>query len=469
MKKVLVVGLIDIILCSLLLLAPLYLLISFVVIAIIFLLSIKYVDYSYVILIVLVVLTNYNLSLYNPKDYLFNTLYPFHIFASVFFICYILRKIALRENLFNGYDFLDLVLFCWILLCSVAIFWSPDCSFSVFRFSSLVMCFFAYLLMVNLVHDFDTTQTAINTWIIVGTLMSFAILASLLLKKEFLYIVSAYPDIPHYAFIHIGNVNPSRGSGFAEPKYASNFVVTAISLALAQLVTTPSYKQRVKYLLVSLMMFFCLLFTQCRGALAGLLIAVAFLLIALYPYRSNLIRSITAVACALIITFCFFLVSSDFVRSYHGVKLGSSSSSRYSAVESGGQSLEFRIDLWGDYLRTLAKKHAYLYGLGTGGSAYDVIPLPHAHGIYASIFFDLGFLGVALFLLLLAPVAVWFIEVFRAEKGPYKNLLGGFCAGLIALSANAVIEFDYFMPLIWVYLGLGRAIMQQLKETAHSR
>ena len=50
------------------------------------------------------------------------------------------------------------------------------------------------------------------------------------------------------------------------------------------------------------------------------------------------------------------------------------------------------------------------------------------------------------------------IQVLRSSDSYYRTMLCSFYAGLIAFGVNGLIEFEYFMPLIWVYLGLGIAI-----------
>ncbi len=54
--------------------------------------------------------------------------------------------------------------------------------------------------------------------------------------------------------------------------------------------------------------------------------------------------------------------------------------------------------------------------------------------------------------------------MLRSEDSYYRTMLCSFYAGLIAFSSNGLIEFEYFMPLIWVYLGVGIAVLRLFRK-----
>jgi O-antigen ligase len=176
------------------------------------------------------------------------------------------------------------------------------------------------------------------------------------------------------------------------------------------------------------------------------------------PLRRRVITAAGTTGFVLTTVFTLFLSTQLLVRAYHGIVLRAGvQGSRYTAVGEGKVSMSVRFGIWEKIMDVVKQHDATLHGIGTGGSAYVVGTLPHAHGLYLSVFFDLGLIGVILLLIIAATILTQLIHVLWARDSEHRTLMIAYFAGLFALGLNSCIEFDFLLHMFWAYLALGQA------------
>ncbi len=416
--------------------------------------------------ILLIPVTSIRISIFPYIVGFFNFIYPFHIFVLIGVMGFIFNRLAdgiPRTYRVSQYDRFTIILLLFVSWALIAILWSPDYTYSLFKYIQLILNFLAFFILLQLLRTEIDLKRAVNIWVVMGVVASVALLSSILLKERIL-IKEEIDEGLLYLFFSTGYTNPTRGTGLAaDPKYISNFLNMAIFFAIGLLGIQKQRGQRLRLLFVIGFMIFSHLFTQSRGALAGLLTGMAFILLAVPSFRNVLIKNITLTGFYLLIAFLLFLPIQQISTAYHGF-VQKETGTRLLSSTQGSDSMEGRFELWRNAYHILSYKNAYIYGLGAGGSAYYVKGLPHIHGVYHSIILDMGIIGVGIFLIIVAILLSRLLKVLRSKESNLQILLCSFYAGLLAFSVNALIDFEYFMPLIWVHLGVGGAMYRLFAE-----
>ena len=420
------------------------------------------IHWGYILLILSVPITCIKFSIYSPDVNLFNVFFPFHIIVFAVLVAVFLSRVTNKLKYDPEYNPFSIIVFFFAFWALITIFWAPDHKFSLFRYCQLLLSVLAYFLMVKLLITKRDLKRAINAWIFMGILASVALLFSLLLKDMYVFTKEIGKDL-FYVYLHVGYLNPMRGSGFSDPKLTANFINFAALFAIGSVVIVQEPKQKLKLMSIAGFMMFSHLFAQARGALGGLLVAIAFLLIALRPLRRSLIKNISILGFSLLIMFLIFLSFQVIVRGYHAAGL-KGVGTRLVSMEEGAGSMEDRFDIWSKISGIFRDHNAYVFGIGAGGSAYYCGVLPHVHGFFLSIAYDLGLIGLGIFFIMVAILISGFFRMLRSEDSYYRTMLCSFYAGLIAFSINGLIEFEYFVPLIWVYLGMGIAVWRLFRK-----
>ena len=459
---------------------------SMVLIAMWFLLSIR-LHWGYFFLIASVPITNVKFAIYPPYVTLFNVLFIFHIIVIMVCISLFFNRAANKTGSDFEYDVVTILIFFFLFWAFVGILWAPDRVYSSFKYLQLLLCVIGYFLLRRLLNTRKDLIRAYNVWIGMGIIASFVLLLSLLLKDQYTYIIkglseiipvntdsisqaarTSFPEPGFFLFFSLGNYSPARGSGFAEPKFITNFINLAVLIAIGSMTVVRNRKQKIILVLAILFMVFSHLFAQTKGPLGGLLLAIAFLLVALPSLRKNLITSMTSFGFALFIVFFLFMSSQVIVRNYHDFGKKTTGGSRITSTDQSAESIEMRIGLWKDLFNMIDREKAHFSGMGTGGSGYYVEPLPHPHSFFLSIFYDFGFMGLIGFIVIVAVLFNGLIKVLRSEDSEYRTMACTFYAGLLSFGISGLLEFDYFIPLIWVFLGVGMSIYDQLKKQHHA-
>ncbi|GAI46349.1 unnamed protein product, partial [marine sediment metagenome] len=105
-------------------------------------------------------------------------------------------------------------------------------------------------------------------------------------------------------------------------------------------------------------------------------------------------------------------------------------------------------------------------GIGTGiGGFNQYLPFKHIDGTYPAVIFELGFIGFAVFIWILASSYRHFVNSIRSCRNEYfRRMLMIYLGGYVAILISWVVTFSYIHIYLWMYLAIGFAIAR-MSET----
>ncbi|MEA4934570.1 MAG: O-antigen ligase family protein [Lawsonibacter sp.] len=236
-------------------------------------------------------------------------------------------------------------------------------------------------------------------------------------------------------------------STLENPNMLGQYLILAIPLGGAKLLSAKSWGSRVFYLCCCGVMFVCMILTFSRGAWLGLLFAGAVFVILLNP--------------RLILLAPFALVALYFV-------LPDTVISRFTSIGNlTDNSTSYRVYIWMGTLAML--KDYWLCGIGPGDAAfnmvypaysYNAIVAPHAHNLFLQTVCDAGISALVVFLLLLFVYFRMTCSTLNRERDWTSRLLQiAFTAGVLGFLVQAMTDYSFYnyrvMFLFWAYLALG--------------
>ena len=233
------------------------------------------------------------------------------------------------------------------------------------------------------------------------------------------------------------------------PNMLGQYLILAIPLGGAKLLSAKSWGSRAYYFCCCGVMCVCMILTFSRGAWLGLLFAGAVFVVLLNP-RFILLAPFALVA--------LYFVLPDTVIS------------RFTSIGNlGDNSTSYRVYIWMGVLAML--KDYWLCGIGPGDAAfnmvypaysYNAIVAPHSHNLFLQILCDAGVVALAVFLLLLFVYFRMMCVSLSREKDWTSRLLQiAFTAGVCGFLVQAMTDYSFYnyrvMFLFWAYLALGAA------------
>lgn len=236
-------------------------------------------------------------------------------------------------------------------------------------------------------------------------------------------------------------------STLENPNMLGQYLILAIPLGGAKLLSAKSWGSRVFYLCCCGVMLVCMILTFSRGAWLGLLFAGAVFVVLLNP--------------RLILLAPFALVALYFV-------LPDTVISRFTSIgDMTDNSTSYRVFIWMGTLAML--KDYWLCGIGPGDAAfnmvypaysYNAIVAPHAHNLFLQMVCDAGISALVVFLLLLFVYFRMMCSAIGAEQNWNSRLLQiAFTAGVLGFLVQAMTDYSFYnyrvMFFFWAYLALG--------------
>ena len=230
------------------------------------------------------------------------------------------------------------------------------------------------------------------------------------------------------------------------PNMLGQYLILAIPLGGAKLLSAKDWGSRVWYFCCCGVMCVCMILTFSRGAWLGLLFAGAVFVVLLNP--------------RLILLAPFALVALYFV-------LPDTVISRFTSIGNlGDNSTSYRVYIWMGTLAML--KHYWFCGVGPGMDAfnkvypeyaYNAITAPHAHNLFLQITCDTGVCGIAVFLILLVAFYRMMFTAIRREGDRTMKIfqIAGTSAvtGFLVQSMTDYTFYNYrVLLLFWALLGL---------------
>ena len=238
-------------------------------------------------------------------------------------------------------------------------------------------------------------------------------------------------------------------STLENPNMLGQYLILAIPLGGAGLLSAKDWAQRVWYFICCGIMCVCMLLTLSRGAWLGLLFAGAVFAVLWHPQ--------------LILLAPFALVGLYFV-------LPETVISRFTSIGNlTDNSTSYRVYIWMGTLAML--KDYWPCGIGPGDGAFNMvypaysyngIVAPHAHNLFLQIVCDAGIAALGVFLLLLFVYFRMLCSAMSREKDPASRLLQiAFTSGVCGFLVQAMTDYSFYnyrvMFLFWAVLALGAA------------
>jgi hypothetical protein len=299
----------------------------------------------------------------------------------------------------------------------------PQC----LRDSRELIRFFAFLLVVGVIL---ATMTVISFW--------YAKSKSFNITKDLTFFMALLNE-------------KGRAAGFTGVNYSATMLNYFIFIGLSLLFIVKGYAK----LLVGGAIFFLIAAVVMTGSKAGFggLLAGLMVLIGLTPFFKGK-RIITAAGLFGMLIAAFLCATL--------VMTGDVTTSRVAAV-GASFSYDTRLEWWQKGFEALFYT-SYGMGAGVGGFRKMIDPVLYAHNIFLSVLFDLGVVGMILFLGLLM---VLFFHIgktlsdFREQKD-IQVVLSCMIAAMVGFLMNNLLQGDYYMRLFWLMLGIDAGIVNML-------
>ena len=247
-------------------------------------------------------------------------------------------------------------------------------------------------------------------------------------------------------------------STLENPNMLGQYLILAIPLGGAGLLSAKTWGGRLFYLVCCGIMAVCMLMTLSRGAWLGLLFAGFIFVLFLQP-RLLLLTPIALVA-------LYFVLPDAIIT-------------RFASIGNlEDQSTSYRVYIWLATLDML--KDYWLCGIGPGEAAFNMvypkysysgIVAPHSHNLFLQIVCDAGIVALVVFLLMLIAFARELCGAFCREKDWYsKTHQAAILGGVVGFMAQAMTDYSFYnyrvMFLFWTFLALGTLVARRdaLKE-----
>lgn len=236
-------------------------------------------------------------------------------------------------------------------------------------------------------------------------------------------------------------------STLENPNMLGQYLILAIPLGGAGLLSAKSWGKRVFYFCCCGIMCVCMLLTMSRGAWLGLLFAGFVFVLFLQP-RILLLAPLLLVA--------LYFVMPDSVIT------------RFTSIGNlEDQSTSYRVYIWMGTLAML--KDYWLCGIGPGDAAFNLvyprysysgITAPHSHNLFLQIMCDAGVIALVIFVLLLFHFFRDVCSAFCRERDAFSRFhQTAVAAGMAGFLVQAMTDYSFYnyrvMFLFWVFIALG--------------
>ena len=236
-------------------------------------------------------------------------------------------------------------------------------------------------------------------------------------------------------------------STLENPNMLGQYLILAIPLGGAGLLSAKSWGKRVFYFCCCGIMCVCMLLTMSRGAWLGLLFAGFVFVLFLQP-------RILLLAPLLLVGLYFVMPDSVITR--------------FTSIGNlEDQSTSYRVYIWMGTLAML--KDYWLCGIGPGDAAFNLvyprysysgITAPHSHNLFLQIMCDAGVIALVIFVLLLFHFFRDVCSAFCRERDSFSRFhQTAVAAGMAGFLVQAMTDYSFYnyrvMFLFWVFIALG--------------
>lgn len=351
----------------------------------------------------------------------------------------------------TGCDQPLLILWAWALL---SLTWSHDRIVGVEDLLKLSAAVILVFFIGNCVRSQKTLRFALGVFIFMGLIDATTALlypyTDFFIRKKWTFLETLVVTFKFWPK-HIVTGAAGRCMGFFTAHGTAVTLSFAIMFCMMFFLVTQNIKKRIILMGFALFLFAATVGTLTKSMIICVLISTAYVILHLKPFRQRLFTSLFVV---------FMLIISSFVVTrLPDIKMSSSyvvEGLKVKSEEQDETSVSQRIDMAVIGLRKLWETG----GLGTGiGGFLSYTPFNFMDGSHPAILWDLGFVGLAVWIWLLMGAYRLFVMAIRNSNNEYyRRMLIVYLGGYVNVLISWFVTFAYADIYIWFYLGIGFAL-----------
>lgn len=341
---------------------------------------------------------------------------------------------------------IELPLILFLLWMLISFLWASALIPAIVQFSRVLFGAVLFFLSVQIIKSRRMLHQAINTWFIVGFVISLIAIYEFA-KSGLPYLIQ---NIEIASTVYTQTL---RSSVFLSPTLLASYLNLSIFFGFGSLLNAKSTKQKIVLFGAIFILVCALILTFSRGGWAGLLVGITYLL-----YKSKSMKKYFFVGIIILVILLFLF----------GGVIKNVIVARFFSYTNPQDDIAFqeRLMLWRATEKMI--KDSPLTGVGIGNSPqmYEKLSSSfptqyrYTHSLYLNILTELGILGFLLFLSLCVKVAQS-IFLFLRKNIPVetRRLCWCFAAGLMSYAVHGILHFHLAERHIWVFLGIGIAFL----------
>ncbi len=338
----------------------------------------------------------------------------------------------------------------FLFVCALSLFMTHNIELSL---RALFTKYIKYFLLFIAISEFLKKNPPVLKRINVVFLVS---VAALMLDALIQFVTGTDIAGKNLHIIHIEPTDRKRiSASLSHPNCLGTYLIAVIPLLFASLAY--HFKNKMKSLISGVLIFLsfiALYFTYSRGAFVALIIAIS---TTLFLWKKKIALMVFSASLLFV-----FLAPSPFTQSLR-------QSFNFSMNASG--SVKDRLKLWKSAFEMVQERPVLGWGLNT---YTEVIPLFvgdfdawYPHNCYLQMASEIGYLGLASFLILLFS---FFLSIYRgflsAKSSLEKLIAAAFLTSLLAMACHAFVDTNFYsLPLIalfWTVCSIGYAYVRSL-------
>lgn len=350
----------------------------------------------------------------------------------------------------------------------LTLFYASDLYHSAFQWLLLLANVMAFLVIIAALSDQAIHRKVMWAWVMWGVVQGFAAFGLYFFERAELK--DTFPvigdlllrmDIACGVRTYTGALR--RGSAFFG--HNGTALVMNLTLPVAFGLFMTESKKSLKLLLAPCMLIITgtNLLTMSRASLGAMLIMGAFLFFTLRKTRKHFFMLITAFTLGSLTLYYIESKTLDSLFMRESVtprifKMMSESNNK------GIVTAKERIKNWKKGLAYSSQTFPLGLGVGNFKNRIRESTFPHAHSIYFSFFFDFGIVGVAILISIFAVVAKIFLTAIMHQSSYLQIMLVALAGGFVSAGIHGLVDFEYNLTLLWVYLGMTVATWTLVKK-----
>lgn len=351
-------------------------------------------------------------------------------------------------------------------------FYVPNFWHSFHQYFILVFNLMLFTVVFHSIEDEQAHRKVMWFWVFIAIATGLFSSSLFLMTGDALKI--SYPISEHLVFkmlVGVGAAAPtgliSRAHAFSTPHELGFFMNMSSAIAMG-LMLSEKNKLRRWFLIGVIYFFICInLLTLGRGALGGLIIMLAFFVVAVKVMRKRFFMFSVLFIVGLIVTLQGenLIMNTVFLRDpvvTRIVKITETFANKAGIENQAPQ----RMEIWKKGFKNLKKSN--LLGVGPGNVKYYQRD-PHAHSVYFSFLFDFGLVGLGVIIFIAGTLLLGMLK-FVDRQTNYMQLMNvSILGGGFAVGVHALVDFEYNTAVVWLFLAVAFATLSLTKQEAASK